>query len=184
MGKGFAQRDVMGSKFQLEQDVDGEKKEEEREGAKPPAHVKGGDVRRVSQTWALPNQNLPDQETAQDEKQFDAIEPAMAENSERLAEMGIEDDEPVGTDHHHDRRGAEQIETEDAVGCGSHFFFWWPSISLCQVRGSTRVRCFSSPRLSRGRCGMSQRYSAMNQMSFSEVIQLRSSNRARFTGRE
>src|SRR6476646_1570768 len=33
-------------------------------------------------------------------------------------------------------------------------------------------------------CGISQRCSAMNQIGFSVVIQLRSSNRARFTGRE
>ena len=38
--------------------------------------------------------------------------------------------------------------------------------------------------VSKEMCGISQRCSAMNQIGFSVVIQLRRSNRARFTGRE
>ena len=52
------------------------------------------------------------------------------------------------------------------------------------VRRSSRVRFFSIAGVSNEMCGISQRCSAMNQIGFSVVIQLRPSNRARFTGRE
>src|ERR1700730_10278022 len=97
--------------------------------------------------------------------------------------MRVEHDEAVRADHHHDRRCPEQIEAEDARNL-HRSFFRWPTISLSQVRRSTRVRCFSKPRVSKGWCGMSQRYSAINQIGFSKVIQWRLSNRARFTGFE
>jgi hypothetical protein len=66
---------------------------------------------------------------------------------------------------------------------GNHFFLW-PTISARSVRRSTRVRFFSIADVSNEMCGISQRYSAMNQIGFSVVIQCRSSNRERFTGRE
>src|SRR4051812_24653233 len=112
----------------------------------------------------------------------------MSEVAQRLAEMRIEHDERMGVDHHQNGRGPKQIEAENAaVRRGGHWstwrihrFFWWPTISLSHVRRSTRVRCFSRPRLSNGRWGMSQRYSAMNQMSLSDVIQRRRSKRRKF----
>ena len=176
----------MSAKQTLEYDVDDEEEKKERQRPEPAARIKEGDIARLTEITAIPEQNLADQKSAQDEKQLHAVKAAVAEEAEGFAEMGIENDETVGADHHHDGGGPKQIEAEDAAGFTGRFhaFFRWPTISLSQVRRSTRVRCFSKPRLSNGWCGMSQRYSAMNQISFSDVIQLRSSNRARFTGLE
>jgi len=76
----------------------------------------------------------------------------------------------------------EAVELVDHRGVFG--FFRWPTISPLTVRGSTLVRRFSAPRGNNGVCGISHRCSAMNQIGLSVVIQLRSSNRARFTGRE
>ena len=182
----FAEADLMRAKETLERDVDDEEKKKERQRPEPAAHIKERDVPGLAEIAAVPDQDLPDQEAAQDEKQFHAVEPAVTEDREGVAEMRVEHDEAMGADHHENGRGPEQIEAEDAAGFARrlHAFFRWPTISLSHVRRSTRVRCFSRPRLSKGRCGMSQRYSATNQISLSEVIQWRSSKRARFTGRE
>src|SRR5206468_7858749 len=68
--------------------------------------------------------------------------------------------------------------------CGTNYFLRWPIISPRSVRRSTRVRFFSIAVVSNEMCGISHKYSAMNQTGLSVVIQLRSSKRARFTGRE
>ena len=60
----------------------------------------------------------------------------------------------------------------------------WPTISPRTLRGSSRLRFFFMLDEISEMCGMSQRCSAINQTGFSVVIQLRRSNRARFTGRE
>src|SRR5206468_10927501 len=60
----------------------------------------------------------------------------------------------------------------------------WPTISPDIVRRSTRARFLSIDGVSSEMCGISHRCSAMNQTCLSVVIQLRSSKRARFTGRE
>src|ERR1043166_8398685 len=73
---------------------------------------------------------------------------------------------------------------ETPAATGTNYLFLWPTISPRRVRRSTRVRFFSILGVSNEMCGISQRYSAMNQVGFSVVIQWRSSNRARFTGRE
>src|SRR4029077_11307193 len=52
-------------------------------------------------------------------------------------------------------------------------FFLWPTISPRTVRRSTRVRFFSVAGVSNEMCGISQRYSAINQVGFSVVIQFR-----------
>jgi len=65
-----------------------------------------------------------------------------------------------------------------------NYFFLCPTISPDMVRRSRRVRFFSIAGVSNEMCGISQRYSAMNHVGFSVVIQLTRSNRARFTGRE
>ena len=54
----------------------------------------------------------------------------------------------------------------------SHFFLW-PTISPRSVRRSTRVRFLSIAGVSNEICGISQRYSAMNHIGFSVVIQCR-----------
>jgi hypothetical protein len=54
-----------------------------------------------------------------------------------------------------------------------NYLFLWPTISPRSVRRSTRVRFFSIAGVSSEMCGMSQRYSAMNQIGFSAVIQFR-----------
>src|SRR5215831_5199916 len=64
------------------------------------------------------------------------------------------------------------------------YFVRWPTISARNVRRSRRVRFFAIAGVSNERCGISQRYSAMNQIGFSVVIQFLLSKRARFTGRE
>ncbi len=53
------------------------------------------------------------------------------------------------------------------------YFFLWPTISPSNVRRSTRVRRFSIAGVSNEMCGISQRYSAMNQIGFSVLIQFR-----------
>ena len=106
----------MSSKLELDPNVDEEKKKEERQGAEPAADIKESDVSGAAQGEALPDQNLADEKTAQHEEQFDAVEAAMPEDAERIAEMRIEHDEAVRADHHHDGRGPEKIETEDAIG--------------------------------------------------------------------
>ena len=201
MRESFGEADSMVSKLVFEPDVDHEKKKEKRQRAEPAPHVEDGHVGGAAESGALSNQNLADQKTAQDEKQFDAIKPAMTEDAKDAAEMRIEHDKSVRTDHAHDRGGPEQIEAEDAIGrgflgdrmgSGRHGFReervrLFPAVAYhfaCIVRASTRVRSFAMPRLRRARCGISQRYSAMNQMCFSVVIQWSRSNRARFTGRE
>ena len=70
------------------------------------------------------------------------------------------------------------------ISCTSQpdYFFLWPTISPRTVRRSTRVRFFSVAGVSNEMCGISQRCSAMNQIGFSVVIQLRSPNRVRFSG--
>ena len=57
--------------------------------------------------------------------------------------------------------------------CGENYFFRWPTISPDIVRRSSRVRFFSIAGVSNETCGISQRCSAMNQIGFSVVIQLR-----------
>ena len=61
-------------------------------------------------------------------------------------------------------------DTPAATGT-NYFFCLWPSISPRNVRRSTRVRFFSIAGVSNEMCGISQRYSAMNQTGFSVVIQ-------------
>ena len=63
---------------------------------------------------------LADEKPAQDEKQFDAVKAAVAENGERIAEMRVKHDEPMGADDHRDGRGPEQIEAEDAASGAAH----------------------------------------------------------------
>ena len=106
----------MSSKLELDPNVDEEKKKEKRQSAEPAADIKESDVSGAAQGETLPDQNLADEKTAQDEEQFDAVETAMSEDAERIAEMRIEHDEAVRADHHHDGRRPEKIETEDAVG--------------------------------------------------------------------
>src|ERR1700719_1614454 len=156
----------MGAEQTLEREVDDEEEKKERQRPEPPPDIKESDVPGLAEVAAVPDKNLPDQKSAEDEEQLDAIKTAVAEDAEGLAEMRVEHDETVRADHHHDRRRPEQIETEDAAGFarGAHAFFRWPTISLAQVRASTRVRFFSRPRLSNGWCEMSQRYSAINQI--------------------
>lgn len=52
-------------------------------------------------------------------------------------------------------------------------FFLWPTISPRTMRRSTRVRFFSIASVSSEICGISQRYSATNQVGFSVVIQFK-----------
>jgi len=51
--------------------------------------------------------------------------------------------------------------------------FLWPTISPLRVRRSTRVRFFSIAGVSNEMCGISQRYSAMNQIGLSVIIQFK-----------
>ena len=64
----------------------------------------------------------------------------------------------------------------------SNYLFLWPTISADIERRSSRVRFFSIAAVSSEMCGISQRCSATKQIGFSVLIQLRSSNRARFSG--
>ncbi len=60
-----------------------------------------------------------------------------------------------------------------ATTVGTNYLFLWPTISPRNVRRSTRVRFFSIAGVRSRMCGISQRYSAMNQIGFSVVIQCR-----------
>src|SRR5205814_9641480 len=130
--------DAMSSKLELDPNVDEEKKKEERQGAEPAADIKESDVSGAAKGETLPDQNLADEKTAQDEEQFDAVEAAVPEDAERVAEMRIEHDEAVRADHHHDGHGPEKIETEDAVGgMGRHR---WIERSVLDGKKSRRSR--------------------------------------------
>src|SRR5205807_6420593 len=105
----FGEADAMASKLELDPEVDEEKKKEERQGAEPAAHIKESDVPVAAKGEALPDHNLADEKSAQDEEQFDAVEAAVSKDAERVAEMRIEHDEAVRADHHHDGRSPEKI---------------------------------------------------------------------------
>jgi hypothetical protein len=64
-----------------------------------------------------------------------------------------------------------KLKSLDQICRGANHLFLWPTISPCMVRRSTRVRLFSIAGVSSEMCGISQRYSAMNQTGFSVVIQ-------------
>ena len=113
----------VGAEQTLEDDVDNKEQKKERESAEPPAGIEKDDVPGLREIGAGPDQDLADQESAQDKEQFHAVKTAVAEEAERVAKMRVEHDEPVRADHHHDGRGPEKIETEDAVG-GTRIHRW------------------------------------------------------------
>src|SRR5204863_5952327 len=138
----YPDADGVSAKEPLEDDVGDEEKEEEGQSAEPATDIKRSDVRGPAQGAGSADKNLADQKSAQDEEQFHAVKSAVAEEPQRFAEVRVKHHETVRADNHHDGRGPEQIEAEDAAGFGGtiHFFFRCPTISLFQVRGSTRVR--------------------------------------------
>ena len=115
MAESFIEAHGMRAKEALEQNVDEEKKEEERKGAEPAAHIKERDVPGLAELGPLADQDLSDQKSAQDKKQLHAIKAAVTENTEGLSEMRVEDNESMRANHHHDGRGPKQIEAENAA---------------------------------------------------------------------
>jgi len=123
----FGETDAMLAELKLDPDVDREKKKEQRQGAEPAPDVEGRDIPGLAESKALANQDLADEKTAEDEEQLHAVESAVAEDAEDVAEVRIEHDEPVREDHAQDRRCAEEIESEDTLG-------------LPMRRGGNRIR--------------------------------------------
>ena len=82
-------------------------------------------------------------------------------------------DPEIGVIHVRLLNGRRNFQRHLSKLVASHFtrfpcrlFFLWPTISPRTVRWSTRVRFFSIAGFSNEMCGISQRYSAMNQTRF------------------
>src|SRR5205085_8622543 len=89
----FAEPDAVGAKGVFEENVDDEEKKKERQGPEPPADIENANRPVPAQRGAMPDQDAADQESAQDEKQFHPVKPAVPEKPERLAEVRVKHDE-------------------------------------------------------------------------------------------
>jgi len=74
----------MGAEQTLEREVDDEEEKKERQRPEPPPDIKESDVPGLAEVAAVPDKNLPDQKSAEDEEQLDAIKTAVAEDAEGL----------------------------------------------------------------------------------------------------
>jgi hypothetical protein len=116
----FTKPDLMGAEPVFEGDVDDQEQKEERQRSEPAADIEQRNLSSTAKLGALPDQDPADEKPAQNKEELDAVKTSMPEDGERIAEMTVEHDEAMGTDHHRNGRGPEQIEAEHAAGGVRH----------------------------------------------------------------